>query len=233
MKRVTIKCKPSIVEIDFSETALVVIDVQRDFVCAGGYGEFLGNDVNLLRVVIEPIRRLLDAWRRNKLLVIHTREGHKADMSDCPDTKLSRWPAGHRIGDSGPMGRILIIGEEGQDIVPELKPLPGELVIDKPGKNAFIKTNLDEILKKKGIKNLLIAGVTTDVCCFTTTTGANDYGYNAIILEDCVASYNPSRHRAAIDIITAQGGIFGWSTTSDTLLEALNAASSDKLQALK
>lgn len=223
MAQISIEAKPSRVEINPHETALIIIDMQKDFVCPGGYADFLGNDVNLVRKPIEPIKRLLKVWRDHKFQVIHTREGHKPDMSDCPDTKLSRWPEGKRIGDKGPMGRILIIGEEGQDIIPELYPVEGELVLDKPGKNSFIKTDLDAILKKRGVKNLLIAGVTTDVCCFTTATGANDCGYNAIMLDDCVASYDPIRHKATFDIVTAQGGIFGWVTSSEKVIEALAA----------
>ena len=223
MSRIAIAARPSPVEIDLKETALIIIDVQKDFVCPGGYGEVLGNNVSLLRVVIPPVQRVLAAWREAGLLVIHTREGHNPDMTDCPETKLSRWPEGSRIGDPGPMGRILIVGEEGQDIVPELYPVPGETVIDKPGKNAFIRTNLEELLNDQRIKNVIITGVTTDVCCFTTTTGANDCGFNAIVLEDCVASYNPDRHRAALDIITAQGGIFGWVSDSESLLDAMES----------
>lgn len=221
MSKISIDARPTRVEIDPKETAFVIIDMQKDFVCPGGYADFLGNDVNLARKAIEPIAKMLKAWRENGLMVIHTREGHKPDMSDCPDTKLLRWPEGKRIGDKGPMGRILIIGEDGQDIIPELYPEKGELVLDKPGKNSFIRTNLDEILQKRGIKNLLIAGVTTDVCCFTTTTGANDCGYNAIMLEDCVASYDLDRHKATFDIVTAQGGIFGWVTSSEKVMDAL------------
>lgn len=223
MSRILIRGRPTAVKIEPGRTALIVIDMQKDFVCPGGYADFLGNDVNLVRKVIEPIGKLLKIWREHDLPVIHTREGHKPDMSDCPDTKLSRWPRGRRIGDEGPMGRILIIGEGGHDIIPELYPEPGELVIDKPGKNAFIRTDLDRVLKERGIKNVLITGVTTDVCCFTTTTGANDCGYNAIVLEDCVASFDPGRHKAALEIVTAQGGIFGWAASSGSVIAALKA----------
>ncbi len=146
-------------------------------------------------------------------------------MSDCPETKLSRWPEGKRIGDRGPMGRILIIGEVGQDIIPELYPEPGELVLDKPGKNSFIKTNLDEILKERGIRNIMVCGVTTDVCCFTTVTGANDLGYNALMLEDCVASFDRARHLATLEIITAQGGIFGWVADSRKVTDSFAVSS--------
>lgn len=224
MSKITVAARPAEFQIDPRETAFVVIDMQKDFVCKGGYADSLGNDVNLVRTAIKPIARMLEVWREHGFTVIHTREGHKPDMSDCPDTKLLRWPEGTRIGDKGPMGRILIIGEEGQDIIPELYPREGELVLDKPGKNTFIKTDFDNILKERGIKNLLIAGVTTDVCCFTTLTGANDSGYNAVMLEDCVASYDPARHKAALDIITAQGGIFGWVTSSEKVIDALNVA---------
>jgi nicotinamidase-related amidase len=217
----TLKSRPSPINLDLKQTALLVIDVQKDFVCHGGYGESLGNNVELLRRVIAPTKKLLDAWRQAGLLVIHTREGHKPNLSDCPETKLIRWPEGSRIGDPGPMGRILIVGAEGQDIVPELYPLPGEIVIDKPGKNSFVKTNLENILLQNNIKYILVAGVTTDVCCFTTVTAANDLGFHPIVLEDCVASYSPERHKAALDIITAQGGIFGYTISSTDLVEAL------------
>src|SRR5579885_1322866 len=188
MPPIELRARPRNVELQTEKTALLVVDVQRDFVCNGGYGEFLGNDPKLLQKVIPPCRNVLDAARRAGLFIIHTREGHLPDLSDCPKTKLNRWPKGNRIGDPGPMGRILIRGEAGHEIVPELAPSPDEIVIDKPGKNSFFKTELDHILSSKGIETVLICGVTTDVCCFTTMTAANDHGYDAIILEDCVAS---------------------------------------------
>ena len=154
------------------------------------------------------------------LLIIHTREGHLADLSDCPPTKLLRWPKGKRIGDRGPMGRILIRGEQGHAIINEVAPIKDEIVIDKPGKNAFYKTNLEKILKERGIVNLLFGGVTTDVCCSTSVSGANDMGFNAIVMSDCMASYDPERHAAALNIIKAQGGIFGWVTDSRKVMNA-------------
>jgi biuret amidohydrolase len=221
MSTVVIEAEPFAVEVSLAETAVIVIDMQKDFLCRGGYGELLGNDPDRLRAAIGPIQKLLGAARALGLPVIHTREGHLPDLSDCPPTKLTRWPAGRRIGDPGPMGRILIQGEAGHAIVEEVAPLENEVVLDKPGKNAFYKTGLDALLRKRGIKNLLVAGVTTDVCCSTTIHGANDRGFNAIALSDGMASYSPDRHSAALDIIKAQGGIFGWVTDSGRALRAL------------
>jgi biuret amidohydrolase len=223
MRTVHIAAKPFAVDLDLDGTALVVIDMQKDFLYPGGYGDFLGNDVTLLQRTIAPIQALLAAARRLGMLVIHTREGHLPDLSDCPPTKLTRWPAGNRIGDPGPMGRILIRGEEGHGIIDEVAPLEGEIVIDKPGKNAFYATELDELLRARGIENLLITGVTTDVCCSATTIAANDRGFNALVLADCVASYSPERHAAVLDVIAAQGGIFGWVTDSAAVLAGLAA----------
>ncbi|HEU0022558.1 MAG TPA: cysteine hydrolase [Dehalococcoidia bacterium] len=221
MTIIKIDAEPNPISIALEATALIVIDMQKDFLYPGGYGEALGNDPRLLASAIAPAQRVLQAARSKKMMVVHTREGHLPDLSDCPDTKLLRWPEGNRIGDPGPMGRILIRGEMGHGIVDEMKPAPGETVIDKPGKNAFYKTDLDNILRRQGIKNLLITGVTTDVCCGTTISAANDHGYNAITLADCMAAYDPRRHTAAIDIIKAQGGIFGWVTDSGKVLTAL------------
>jgi len=221
MATVNIQAEPSPVEINLDKTALVVIDMQKDFLKRGGYGELLGNNPDLLARTIAPIQAVIKAVRDRAMFVVHTREGHLPDLSDCPATKLTRWPEGRRIGDPGPMGRILIRGEEGHGIIDEVAPLPGELVIDKPGKNAFYNTNLEAVLRERGIVNLLVTGVTTDVCCSTTVSGANDRGFNAIVLADCMASYDPTRHQAALDIIKAQGGIFGWVTDSKSVLEAL------------
>jgi len=216
-----IRAEPAPVTIDPAESALIIIDMQKDFLYPDGYGAFLGNDVTLLQRTIAPIQALLAAARGRGMLVIHTREGHLPDLSDCPPTKLNRWPPGNRIGDMGPMGRILIRGEVGHAIVDELAPAPGEIVIDKPGKNAFYATDLDEMLRTHGIRNLLVTGVTTDVCCSATVIAANDRGYNAIVLRDCVASYSPARHAAVLDVIKAQGGIFGWVTDSTAVLAAM------------
>ena len=223
MRIVHIAAKPFAVDLDLDRTALVVIDMQKDFLYPGGYGDFLGNDVTLLQRTIAPIQALLAAARRLGMTVIHTREGHLPDLSDCPPTKLTRWPEGNRIGDPGPMGRILIRGEEGHGIIDEVAPIEGEVVIDKPGKNAFYATGLDEMLRERGIENLLITGVTTDVCCSATTIAANDSGFNALVVADCVASYSPERHTAALDVIAAQGGIFGWVTDSAAVLAGLEA----------
>jgi biuret amidohydrolase len=216
-----IEAEPGAVDFDLHETALIVIDMQKDFLYSNGYGAFLGNDVLLLQRTIGPIQAVLRAARQQEMLIIHTREGHTPDLSDCPPTKLTRWPPGTRIGDPGPMGRILVRGEVGHDIIDEVAPLPDEIVIDKPGKNSFYATDLDAILQEKGIQNLVVTGVTTDVCVSATVVAANDRGYNAIVLRDCVASYSQARHAAALDIIKAQGGIFGWVSDSSALLAAL------------
>jgi nicotinamidase-related amidase len=220
-RTIRINAEPGPVTLDLNATALMVIDMQKDFLDAGGYGAMLGNDTSLLQAAVAPLQRVLAAARARGLLVIHTREGHRPDLSDCPPTKLERWPAGTRIGDSGPMGRILVRGEPGHDLIDELAPLDTETVIDKPGKNSFYATELDAILRDRGIRSLLITGVTTDVCCMATTIAANDRGYDAVVLSDCVASYSPARHAATLDVIKAQGGIFGWVSTSDDLLAEL------------
>jgi nicotinamidase-related amidase len=224
MRMAHIEAKPFAVDLDLARTALVVIDMQKDFLLPGGFGDFLGNDVTLLQRTIAPIQALLAAARRLGMTVIHTREGHLPDLSDCPPTKLARWPAGTRIGDGGPMGRILIRGEEGHGIIDEVAPIEGEIVIDKPGKDAFYATGLDELLRSMSIENLLITGVTTDVCCSATTIAANDRGFNALVVGDCVASYSPERHAAVLEVIAAQGGIFGWVTDAASVLAGLEAA---------
>lgn len=217
---VQIEAEPAPVPVDWSVTALMIIDMQRDFLYPGGFGELLGNDVSLLGRAIGPIEHVLTAARAQGMLIIHTREGHLPDLSDCPPAKLERWPPGTRIGDPGPMGRILIRGEAGHAIIEELAPLAGEIVLDKPGKSSFHATDLQAILDEHSIRNLLITGVTTDVCCFSTVIAANDRGFNAIVLSDCVASYSLERHAAALATIKAQGGIFGWVTDSAQVLAA-------------
>jgi len=204
-----------------AHSALLIIDMQRDFLEPGGFGEMLGNDVGQLRRAIEPNRRLLDAWREAGLTVIHTREGHRADLSDLPPSKKKRGRGKMTIGDSGPMGRVLIRGEAGHDLIPELYPLPGEPVIDKPGKGAFFATDLEAILQHRGIRQLLVTGVTTEVCVNTTVREANDRGYECLVLEDCVASYFPEFHEMGLKMIQAQSGIFGWVSSSERLLEKL------------
>src|SRR5262245_9402678 len=216
-----VKAEPYVFSFDPATTALVIIDMQRDFVLPGGFGALLGNNVALLKPAIDPTRRVLEVFRSQHLKVLHTREGHRPDMSDCPPAKKARGNLPTGIGDKGPMGRVLIRDEYGHGIIEELKPLPSEPVIDKPGKGAFFATDLDLILKNLGIKSLVMTGVTTEVCVQTTTREANDRGYECLVLEDCVASYFPEFQRAALDMIKAQGGIVGWVSTSGELLKSL------------
>jgi nicotinamidase-related amidase len=216
----TIRARPADTTFDPSRTALVVIDMQRDFLEPGGFGELLGNDVSLLRSAIGPTRRVLEAARSAGLTVIHTREGHRPDLADCPPNKLTRNGATF-IGTDGPMGRVLVRGEVGHDIVAELSPQPGEPVIDKPGKGSFHATDLDAILRSRGIETLLVCGVTTEVCVHTTVREANDRGYSCIVLEDCVASYFPEFQRVGIAMFEAQGAIFAWVSDSAAALDAL------------
>src|SRR5476649_1545825 len=221
-----IAAEPGPIRIDLSRTALIIIDMQRDFLEPGGFGETLGNNVGLLKSAVEPCRQVLAAARKAGILVIHTREGHSPDMNDAPTAKVERGEPSKRIGDPGPMGRILIQGEPGHDIIPELYPIAGEPVVDKPGKGAFYATNLGLILANRGIENLLVAGVTTEVCVNTTVREANDRGFRCIVLSDCCASYSPEFHQAGLAMIKAQGGIFGSVAGSQSLLDAI-AASSD------
>ena len=216
-----VNAEPYEYEFETPTTALLMIDFQRDFVDPGGFGEALGNDVSLLRRAVPHAERVLKAARRGGLLIVHTREGHRADLTDCPPSKKARGRLTAGIGDSGPMGRILVRGEDGHDIVKELYPEPGEPVVDKPGKGAFFATDLDGILKHRGIRHLVVCGVTTEVCVHTTVREANDRGYDCLVLEDCVASYFPEFHRSALAMIKAQGGIFGWVSDSRRFLEAL------------
>jgi nicotinamidase-related amidase len=221
MTTLSVAARPYSYPFDPATTALVVIDMQRDFMEPGGFGETLGNDVSLLRSTIEPTAAILTAFRAAGITIIHTREGHQSDLSDLPEAKLNRGNPSLKIGDEGPKGRILIVGEEGQDIVDELKPLPGEAVVDKPGKGAFYATEFGDLLKQAGIKSLIVAGVTTEVCVHTTVREANDRGYECLVLADCVGSYFPEFHRVALEMIAAQGGIFGWVAPSSAVLEAL------------
>lgn len=204
--------------------ALLVIDMQGDFLLPGGFGEALGNDVSHLQRTIAPTRAVLDAARGAGLLVVHTREGHRADLSDCPPAKRAHGREGLRIGDPGPRGRILVRGETGWDFVPELAPRPGEPVIDKPGKGAFHATDLEAVLRNAGVEALLVAGVTTEVCVQSTVREANDRGFRCLVLADCVASYFPEYHRVTLDMIAAQGGIAGSVGDSADVLAALAAA---------
>ncbi|MEV7989841.1 cysteine hydrolase [Micromonospora sp. NPDC085948] len=213
--------RPGPYTFDLSATALLVIDMQRDFLEPGGFGASLGNDVGQLRRTIPPLAALLADARTVGLTIVHTREGHLPDLSDCPPAKLSRGAPSMRIGDLGPKGRILVRGEYGHDIVDELTPLPDEPVIDKPGKGAFYATELDGLLAERGVRSLLVTGVTTEVCVHTTVREANDRGYECLVLADCVGSYFPEFQRVGLDMIAAQGGIFGWVADSAQVRAAL------------
>nr|WP_256734888.1 cysteine hydrolase [Variovorax sp. dw_954] len=206
---------------DIQKTAFVIIDMQRDFIEPGGFGETLGNNVKLLEAIVPATQAVLQAWRQAGGLVVHTREAHKPDLSDCPPAKRGRGNPKLRIGDEGPMGRILVMGEPGNQIIDALAPIDGELVIDKPGKGAFYATGLHEILQARGITHLLFAGVTTEVCVQTTMREANDRGYDSLLLEDCTESYFPEFKAAAVEMIRAQGAIVGWTAPSKSLLAAL------------
>lgn len=201
--------------------ALLLIDMQRDFLEPGGFGELLGNDVSQLRRTIAPNQRLLAGWRRLGALVIHTREGHRPDLADLPDTKRRRGRGARGIGDAGPMGRILVRGEAGHDLIPELYPMAGEPVIDKPGKGAFWATDLHAILQNRGIRQLIVTGVTTEVCVHTTVREANDRGYDCLVPSDCVGSYFPEFQEMGLRMLKAQGGIFGWVSDSERVLSTL------------
>jgi biuret amidohydrolase len=201
--------------------ALVIIDMQRDFLEPGGFGAALGNDVARLRTAIEPTGQVLRACRDAGMMVVHTREGHRPDLSDLAPAKRARGNLATGIGDPGPMGRILVRGEPGHDIIRELAPAPGEPVVDKPGKGAFYATDLETMLRGRGITQLLVCGVTTEVCVNTTVREANDRGFDCLVLEDCTGSYFPEFHAAGIAMIKAQGGIFGWVAPSAALLAAL------------
>lgn len=219
---IDISAEPTSFPIIAGKTALIVIDMQRDFLLPGGFGESLGNDVDQLLEVVPPLTALITAARASGVMVIHTREGHQPDLSDCPAAKLNRGAPSKRIGDPGKYGRILIRGEYGHDIIDELAPLDGEIVIDKPGKGAFYATRLSDVLGEAGITQLLITGVTTEVCVHTTTREANDRGYECLVVSDCVGSYFPEFQRIGLEMIKAQGGIFGWVADSAALIPALN-----------
>ncbi|MDB5501845.1 MAG: Isochorismatase [Tardiphaga sp.] len=217
----TIAAEPGPIDIDWSTTALLIIDMQRDFMEPGGFGETLGNDVSQLARAVQPIAALLKAARETGMLVVHTREGHLPDLSDAPPAKVERGAPSLRIGDPGPMGRILIRGEAGHDIIPALYPVEGEIVIDKPGKGAFYATTLGADLKAREIDTLLVCGVTTEVCVNTTVREANDRGYRCIVISDGCASYFPEFHEMGLKMIKAQGGIFGWVADAAAILEAM------------
>jgi nicotinamidase-related amidase len=205
-----IAARPYEFEMEAERTAFLIIDMQRDFLEPGGFGDALGNDVSHLRAAIGPIAAMLAACRAAGMLVVHTREGHRPDLSDLTGAKYRRGRFDTRIGDDGPMGRILVRGEPGHGIIEELAPASGEPVIDKPGKGAFYATDLESILRGQGIRQLIIAGVTTEVCVHTTLREANDRGFECLVLEDGTASYFPEFHRVALDMVCAQDGIFGW-----------------------
>lgn len=220
---ITVDAQPFAFQFDITRTAVLVIDMQRDFVEPGGFGETLGNDVSLLQAIVPTVRQVLQAWREVGGWVVHTCEAHAPDLSDCPPAKRLRGNPSLRIGDEGPMGRILIAGEPGNAIVPELAPIEGELVIDKPGKGAFYATCLMDELTQRGITHLLVMGVTTEVCVQTSMREANDRGFDCLLIEDGTESYFPAFKAATLEMIRAQGGIVGWTATSAQLFAGLAA----------
>ena len=213
--------KPFPYSFEAERTALVMIDMQRDFLEPGGFGAALGNDVARVQAIVPAARRLLEACRGAGIMVVHTRECHAPDLSDCPPAKRDRGLPSLRIGDRGPMGRILVRGEPGVEIVPELAPLPGELVVDKPGKGAFYATALGERLGARGIASLVLAGVTTEVCVQTTMREANDRGFECLLIEDATESYFPEFKAATLAMVRAQGGIVGWTARAGDFASAL------------
>ena len=217
----TISAKPFPFLFTPNHFGLIVIDMQRDFVEPGGFGETLGNDVTRSKAIVPTVARLLAGFRAAGRPVIHTRECHAPDLSDCPPAKRDRGNPTLRIGMEGPMGRILVAGEPGVEIIPELAPQAGEVVIDKPGKGGFYATDLHARLQEAGIRQLAFAGLTTEVCVQTTMREANDRGYECLLVTDATASYFPSFKQATIEMITAQGAIVGWATNTDAVLEAL------------
>jgi biuret amidohydrolase len=217
----SVPAKPYPFVFDPAATALVVIDMQRDFLEPGGFGESLGNDVSMLARVVDPLQALLAAARGAGMLVVHTREGHRPDLADCPPAKIARGGSEVTIGSPGPKGRILVRGEYGHDIIDELAPIEGEVLLDKPGKGAFYATDLELLLRNRGITQLIVTGVTTEVCVHTTVREANDRGFECLVPEDCVGSYFPEFQEVGLKMIAAQGGIFGWVGTSADVIAVL------------
>lgn len=206
---------------NLNNVALIIIDMQRDFLEPGGFGAALGNDVSRLRSIVPVLKQLLETFRQLNLPIIYTIEGHQSDLSDCPPAKINRGNTQLKIGDIGPLGRILVLGEPGNDIIPELAPLPGEIIINKPGKGAFYNTNLPDKLSEHKITHLIFTGVTTEVCVQTTMREANDRGFECLLIEDATESYFPEFKQATIEMIRSQGGIVGWTTKAENLLSAI------------
>ena len=221
MGSILVDAEPEAISIEVDRTAVIVIDMQRDFLEPGGFGEALGNKVSLLSAAVAPCASLLEMARRRRMLIVHTREGHRPDLSDAPKAKVERGAPSLRIGAVGPMGRILIRGEPGHDIVRELYPRDGEPIVDKPGKGAFYATDLHLILENRGIQSLIVCGVTTEVCVHTTVREANDRGFRCIVPGDCCGSYFPEFHEVGLRMIKAQGAIFGWVSDSTRVIKAL------------
>ncbi len=214
------------------KVALVVIDMQRDFLEPGGFGDALGNDVSRLQAIVPMLKRLLEAFRTLQLPIIHTQEGHAPDLSDCPPSKRQRGNSGLKIGDLGPMGRILVLSEPGNQIIPELAPLPGEIILSKPGKGAFCRTNLEAMLQERSVTHLVITGVTTEVCVQTTMREGNDRGFECLLVEDATESYFPEFKQATLEMVRAQGAIVGWTATTEAILQGLNAMQNQPAQAV-
>jgi nicotinamidase-related amidase len=220
---ITVAAQPFDFSFPPDKVALIVIDMQRDFIEPGGFGESLGNDVSRLAAIVPTVGALIGLFRANGWPVIHTRENHAPDLSDCPPAKRDRGSPTLRIGDHGPMGRVLVRGEPGADIVQDLAPAPGEVVIDKPGKGAFYATPLSAVLARTGATHLVFAGVTTEVCVQTTMREANDRGFSSLLVEDATESYFPAFKAATIDMIRAQGAIVGWTAPLAALAAAVRA----------